>query len=218
MTLKPLYVDGRRDKARRFIDTVTGEIISRRQQIIRTEGMTPEQKAKIPTHRIRKGRPPKNLIQLVGDYQFKNIEVFSDKFESKHEGQFMVARGFSTARKKREYADMHEEAVNYALATVRGETDTPSGAWLLHQHRNPHHWQHWIIRQDRGKVKVLPMPDEFVREMVADWIGAGIAQGHGNDVLPWYEKNKGLMTLHPETRLKVESLLKTISVMGYDDN
>ena len=42
--LIPLYIDGRRDSARRYV-TSTGEIISRREQIRRTEGVTPEQKA-----------------------------------------------------------------------------------------------------------------------------------------------------------------------------
>lgn len=82
-------------------------------------------------------------------------------------------------------------------------------AWLLHIHRNPHHWQYWVLREDDGDLKALPMPEEYVREMVADWIGAGLAQGHGNDVLPWYEKNKDKMILHPETRIRVEFLLNS---------
>jgi hypothetical protein len=42
--LSPLYIDGKRDSARRYV-TPTGDIISRREQILRTEGVTPEQKA-----------------------------------------------------------------------------------------------------------------------------------------------------------------------------
>lgn len=42
--LTPLYIDGKRDRARRYV-TPAGEIISRREQIRRTEGVTPEQKA-----------------------------------------------------------------------------------------------------------------------------------------------------------------------------
>ena len=42
--LEPLYIDGKRDSARRYV-TPTGDIISRREQIRRTEGVTPEQKA-----------------------------------------------------------------------------------------------------------------------------------------------------------------------------
>ena len=42
--LQPLYIDGKRDSRRRYV-TPTGDIISRREQIRRTEGVTPEQKA-----------------------------------------------------------------------------------------------------------------------------------------------------------------------------
>ena len=41
---EPLYIDGKRDSARRYV-TPDGEIISRREQIRRTEGTTPEEKA-----------------------------------------------------------------------------------------------------------------------------------------------------------------------------
>jgi hypothetical protein len=42
--ITPLYINGKRDSARRYV-TSTGDIISRREQIRRTEGVTPEQKA-----------------------------------------------------------------------------------------------------------------------------------------------------------------------------
>lgn len=80
-------------------------------------------------------------------------------------------------------------------------------AWLKHINRGPHHWQHWMLVYDSGDVFLIPMPDRFIREMVADWSGAGRAQGHGNDVLPWYTKNRDRMSLHPETRARVEELI-----------
>jgi hypothetical protein len=80
-------------------------------------------------------------------------------------------------------------------------------AWLHHIHCNPHHWQYWIT-PDNGEV--LPMPREYILEMVADWLAAGLAQGHGNDVSPWYEKNKDKMTLHPDTRERVEELVRAL--------
>ena len=80
-------------------------------------------------------------------------------------------------------------------------------AWLHHQHANPHHWQHWVLREDSGAVKALPMPEHFVREMVADWMGAGRAITGKWEAAEWYTKNAGKMTLHPDTRARVESLL-----------
>ena len=56
------------------------------------------------------------------------------------------------------------------------------------------------------------MPEHFVREMVADWIGAGRAQGHGDDIVPWYRRNAHIMVLHPQTSLLVEHLLSARNV------
>lgn len=82
--------------------------------------------------------------------------------------------------------------------------DAYDTAWLKHQHRNPHHWQYWILVMDDEEDKILPMPYVYRREMIADWRGAGRAQGHGNDVLAWYAKNRGKIRMHEETRYLVE--------------
>jgi hypothetical protein len=76
-------------------------------------------------------------------------------------------------------------------------------AWLLHQHRNPHHWQFWVLREDDGGTRILPMPYIHRCEMLADWRGAGKALGKP-DTLAWYTANKGNMLLHPDTREWVE--------------
>lgn len=81
------------------------------------------------------------------------------------------------------------------------------GAWLHHQHRNPHHWQYWVLPLDDGGVRTLQMPEVFVLEMVADWRGASLAQGFGQDVRPWYQQHKDQMNLHPATRELVERVL-----------
>ena len=84
-------------------------------------------------------------------------------------------------------------------------------AWLRHQHRNKHHWQHWVLLNDNGTMVVLPMTKKYVYEMVADWIGAGRAiKGRGipkDEVVDWYISNRPIMTLHPETEDKIVYLL-----------
>jgi hypothetical protein len=86
-----------------------------------------------------------------------------------------------------------------------------NAAWLHHQHRNPHHWQHWILREDDGDTRVLRMPEKFVREMVADWMGAGRAITGEWDVAAWYAKNRDKIVLAPATRCEVEDLLPSPS-------
>jgi hypothetical protein len=84
-------------------------------------------------------------------------------------------------------------------------------AWNKHQHRNEHHWQYWLLTLDQGTTVALQMPEAVVREMVADWIGAGKAINGKRDVENWYEKNKNRIILHKETRVLVETLLRVKS-------
>lgn len=80
-------------------------------------------------------------------------------------------------------------------------------AWNLHQKRGKHHWQHWLLTWDRGETTAIRMTDEYVREMVADWWGAGRAITGEWAAHRWYEKSKDKMLLHPETRMDVEGIL-----------
>lgn len=114
-------------------------------------------------------------------------------------------------------------------------------AWMLHQHRNKHHWQRWLkvdgvslwttdmlvwdrgniqrivernsgpvtwheLRDVEGVIEADEMPPRFVREMLADWIGAGRALGKPN-TWEWYEANKEKMTLHDDARTWIEARL-----------
>lgn len=79
-------------------------------------------------------------------------------------------------------------------------------AWLLHQKRNKHHWQWWILPLDDGGFKAMPMSELYRKEMLADWRGAGRAYGNP-DTLAWYTKNKDNMQLHPQTRIWIEDQL-----------
>lgn len=79
-------------------------------------------------------------------------------------------------------------------------------AWLLHQNRNKHHWQYWILTWDRGTFDCQEMPDVYRREMIADWIGAGKALGFPN-TWEWYEKNRTNIQLHPTTRIWVDNII-----------
>ena len=80
-------------------------------------------------------------------------------------------------------------------------------AWLHHQHHNPHHWQHWILRKDDGDTKALRMPQKLVREMVADWMGAGRAITGRWEVAGWYATNRHKIILHPTTQREVDNLI-----------
>ncbi len=77
-------------------------------------------------------------------------------------------------------------------------------AWLLHQKRNKHHWQFWVLPEDSGGVKLLEMPHKYRLEMLCDWWGASMAYGNGGKCKTWYEANKTKMQLAPFTKKWVE--------------
>lgn len=87
------------------------------------------------------------------------------------------------------------------------ESEAFTRAWNFHQKRNKHHWQFWLITWDRGVTDSIPMPDLFIREMLADWDGAGRAITGKSNTLEWYSKQRGKIKLHPETQIAVETYL-----------
>ncbi len=84
-------------------------------------------------------------------------------------------------------------------------------AWFLHQKRNKHHWQFWVLPTDDATLKVLEIPLRYKTEMVCDWIGASKAQGFFSpwetpmlETQKWYKANKDKMQFAPETRKWIE--------------
>ena len=104
-----------------------------------------------------------------------------------------------------------------------GKADQPlnfSYAWLHHQKSNKHHWEYWIpiTGHNRGgysDLQPLPMPNKYVGEMVADWMGASRAYEQKwpdewpDKIWPWWEKNKAkvLMHCHPDTIKAINGIL-----------
>lgn len=88
------------------------------------------------------------------------------------------------------------------------ETPDFSRAWNLHQKRGKHHWQHWLITWDRGDTEPMEMDESYVREMIADWWGAGRGITGEWSAHHWYQKSSANMVLHPNTRNLVEELIE----------
>lgn len=88
------------------------------------------------------------------------------------------------------------------------ETPEFHQAWNAHQKRNKHHWQYWLLQEDSGKTFPLEMSIKYIREMVADWMGAGRAITGKWECQEWYEANKDKMILYYRTRHLVEALLR----------
>lgn len=87
-------------------------------------------------------------------------------------------------------------------------------AWLKHIHRNPHHWQHWILindNPDEGEI-ILDMPDVYIIEMICDWWSFSWKKGDLKEIFKWYDEHVLYMKLSDETRVKVEGILEKIRI------
>ena len=82
-------------------------------------------------------------------------------------------------------------------------------AWLNHIHRNPHHWQHWILLNDEpneGEI-ILDIPYHYILEMICDWWAFSWAKGDLTEIFNWYDQHKSYMKLSEKTRKTVEDIL-----------
>lgn len=81
-------------------------------------------------------------------------------------------------------------------------------SWLKHQKRNKHHWQYWVLHEDSGALKTLPLPYNILLQMACDWIGASKAI-RGKDASPveWYTKVKDNTIMNDESRKDFETMI-----------
>ncbi len=132
------------------------------------------------THDLSKFRPSE---------WFPYVEAFYGKSRRRYK-EFLPAEKYRT------------DCFRFSKEGVQRAFDT---AWLMHQHRNPHHWQYWILTQDEDKPIIIEMPMRYRKEMLADWRGAGKAQGFGDNTKAWYESHKHDMVLGLFTRQWIEA-------------
>ena len=85
----PLYVDGKRDKARRYVNPSTGKIISRRKYIKITEGVSPESKAYA---RYLAGKAPKGITAIKYERRLKRKAEKERKQKRKEEPKSKVIK------------------------------------------------------------------------------------------------------------------------------
>lgn len=141
------------------------------------------------------------------------------------------------ARLKVPYAqlDMHDwskwterEFPYYARNFFGGESpidaeripDDFAAAWLHHIHCGEHHWQHWIFsdgftpKNSTVEAGVVPMPYNYMLEMVADWQGASRGYTGSEDMIVWLDNNMPRIRVHSKTAADLRDLL---NALGYAD-
>ncbi len=103
--------------------------------------------------------------------------------------------------------DLHHKNGSHAPTGDEGDKRFDY-AWLLHQKRNRHHWQFWILLLDDGGNKAISMDRKSREEMMCDWQGASMAQGHSKNTKEWYFKNKNNIIISKYTRATIEAIYK----------
>ncbi|WQJ53322.1 MAG: hypothetical protein [Wendovervirus sonii] len=99
---------------------------------------------------------------------------------------------------------------------ANGDETAFNKAWLHHIHNNPHHWQHWVLINDDGKMEnasktiCIQIPKNYIVEMVCDWWAFSWGKNNLTEISNWYNKNKDNMLLHEQSRKNIESLLAII--------
>ena len=85
-------------------------------------------------------------------------------------------------------------------------------AWLFHIHRNPHHWQYWVLLRDEPDepTECIEMPHNYVIEMICDWWAFSWKDDDRFEIFDWYKEHKNHIMLHKNTRKLVEHILDEI--------
>jgi hypothetical protein len=113
---------------------------------------------------------------------------------------------------RRYFFDRKDERLKGGLDPAEVKADFLR-AWNHHQKANKHHPEYWVLPGDKENgPRPLPMPSKYVREMVADWMGAGRAKTGSWDMNDWVTQNLPKMWLHKDTLYR---LACTLSRVGY---
>lgn len=150
----------------------------------------------------------KRAVTMAYDWLRKNLEgITSQDIWDKTE--YLISIHDNSKYDENEYKayDTHF----YGNKSYQAEVDFEV-AWLKHIHKNPHHWQHWVLYHDdpNKPYTYLEMPTEYMIEMICDWWSFSWRKGDLREIFNWYEEHKIQMLLNVSTREQVVLILDMI--------
>ena len=80
-------------------------------------------------------------------------------------------------------------------------------AQLQHRHKNPHHWEFWILHTSNTPPMILDMEYPYIIEMICDWWSFSWEEGDLFDIFDWYADHKHNIKLSKKTKRTVEDIL-----------
>ena len=155
--------------------------------------------SRIPSEKLNDIFPQLNTMQLAENVEMHDQSKYSLAEYGPYDSYFYGER-----------TDTVEEAFDYA--------------WLSHLHRNPHHWQYWVLKEDDApatdsmmSIKCLEIPDVYILEMIADWWSFSwknyLASHDKSDlyeIFNWYNDHTDKIAMNSKSREKVETVLNLI--------
>lgn len=134
---------------------------------------------------------------LKGDYDYER-QITADHDQSKSDEEEYNAYDAYFYGKDQSYAVMKEF----------------NEAWLCHIHKNPHHWQYYVLSNDdpnEGEI-VIDMPYNYLIEMICDWWSFSFKQNKLDEISFWYNERKNYIKLGINTRRRLEDILRRIYI------
>lgn len=108
---------------------------------------------------------------------------------------------------KYSYEDEFFQYMNYFYDEERDKWLTEFNyAWLHHIHNNPHHWQYWVLYEDKENT-ALDMPLCYIIEMVCDWWSFSWRLNNLYEIFNWYKNHQDKILMSKTTKLLVENIL-----------
>jgi hypothetical protein len=115
------------------------------------------------------------------------------------------------------------EFVPYARYFCGGKNEDDKDAfmyaWLNHARKGKHHWEYWILNSgydfSRAQGGLIPMPEKYIIEMVADWMGASMAYTGSWNMQLWLMDNLQNV-LDNMNDLKTSYLIDVLICQGYN--
>lgn len=83
-------------------------------------------------------------------------------------------------------------------------------AKLEHRHRNPHHWEYWVLLSSDGPATILDMEYPYIIEMICDWWSFSWAADDLFLIFDWYEEHKKYIKFSKKTKATVEEILQKL--------
>ena len=114
------------------------------------------------------------------------------------------------------------DAYFYGPPSIRRSYETVNNfneAFLKHIHKNPHHWQYWVLVHDdvNEPTEALEMPVVYIFEMLCDWWSFSLKKEKPLEIFEWWDKHKNHILFAKKTKKTVDYILGEMQKVLYGE-